>query len=159
MVKKPAKCVVKQIPGCLTDRRLVVGSICSGWNSEIFALEDLGIPFTHAFDCEKDAAAQRLIRLAHQPEMLLDDVTMESFRALSRPCDFLFAGFPCQPFSASGLHQGFNDDMQGCIIAHIIHYIQKHKPACFLLENVKGLLSHHKRAFLQILLALTDRSL
>lgn len=54
--------------------------------------------------------------------------------------DILCAGYPCQPFSISGLKKGFNDP-RGTIIFDILKIIEAKKPKYVLLENVKGFLS------------------
>ena len=57
--------------------------------------------------------------------------------------DILLAGFPCQAFSIAGKRQGFNDT-RGTMFFEVERILEEHKPQCFLLENVKGLLSHDK---------------
>jgi len=57
--------------------------------------------------------------------------------------DVLLAGFPCQAFSIAGKRQGFNDT-RGTMFFEIERILEHHKPKCFMLENVKGLLSHDK---------------
>lgn len=57
--------------------------------------------------------------------------------------DVLLAGFPCQAFSIAGKRQGFNDT-RGTMFFEIQRILEYHKPKCFLLENVKGLLNHDK---------------
>lgn len=57
--------------------------------------------------------------------------------------DILIAGFPCQTFSVIGRKEGFSDD-RGQIIFHLSRIISENKPKCFLLENVKGLVTHDK---------------
>jgi DNA (cytosine-5)-methyltransferase 1 len=57
------------------------------------------------------------------------------------PFDFLFGGFPCQPFSASGKRNGFADT-RGTLFFEIERIIQYHKPKGFILENVEGLVKH-----------------
>jgi len=57
------------------------------------------------------------------------------------PFDFLFAGFPCQPFSSSGKRQGFLDT-RGTLFFEIERIIKYHKPQGFILENVEGLVKH-----------------
>jgi DNA (cytosine-5)-methyltransferase 1 len=54
--------------------------------------------------------------------------------------DLFVAGFPCQSFSIAGKKGGF-DDARGTIIFDIVRLLENHRPKCFLLENVKGLLS------------------
>ncbi len=55
--------------------------------------------------------------------------------------DFLFGGFPCQPFSASGKRQGFADT-RGTLFFEIERIIRDKKPQGFILENVEGLVKH-----------------
>jgi DNA (cytosine-5)-methyltransferase 1 len=55
--------------------------------------------------------------------------------------DFLFGGFPCQPFSASGKRNGFADT-RGTLFFEIERIIKHHQPKGFILENVEGLVKH-----------------
>lgn len=65
--------------------------------------------------------------------------------------DLLLAGFPCQPFSRAGHQKGF-DDTRGTLFFDIERILKVHKPATFLLENVKGLIGHdNKHTFRRIL--------
>lgn len=57
--------------------------------------------------------------------------------------EVLTAGFPCQAFSIAGLRGGF-DDVRGNLFTNVARVIETHTPRAFLLENVKGLLSHDK---------------
>ena len=57
------------------------------------------------------------------------------------PFDFLFGGFPCQPFSASGKRNGFADT-RGTLFFEIERIIKHHQPKGFILENVEGLVKH-----------------
>lgn len=55
--------------------------------------------------------------------------------------DFLFAGFPCQPFSQAGFKKGFNET-RGTLFFDIASIIREKQPKAFFLENVRGLLKH-----------------
>ncbi len=57
--------------------------------------------------------------------------------------DILLAGFPCQAFSIAGKRKGF-DDTRGTMFFEVARILKYHKPKAFLLENVKGLISHDK---------------
>ena len=64
--------------------------------------------------------------------------------------DILCGGFPCQPFSIAGVSKknslgrahGFDDAKQGNLFFVIAKIIAYHRPAAFVLENVKNLRSH-----------------
>lgn len=57
--------------------------------------------------------------------------------------DVLTAGFPCQAFSISGKRKGF-EDARGTMFFEIARILQNKRPGYFVLENVRGLLSHAK---------------
>lgn len=55
--------------------------------------------------------------------------------------DFLLAGFPCQSFSYAGKRKGFGDT-RGTLFFDVERILKKKKPTYFLLENVRGLVTH-----------------
>lgn len=65
--------------------------------------------------------------------------------------DLLIAGFPCQTFSVIGRKAGF-DDARGQIIFHLSRILEETQPKCFLLENVRGLVTHDKGETLKIII-------
>ena len=74
--------------------------------------------------------------------------------------DLLLAGFPCQPFSIAGVSKknalgrphGFLCDTQGTLFFDTAQIIAHHRPAAFVLENVKNLERHDKgRTFATIM--------
>lgn len=70
--------------------------------------------------------------------------------------DFLVGGFPCQAFSIAGKRKGF-DDTRGTLFFEIARILKDKRPRYFLLENVKGLLSHDNgKTFQTILKVLSD---
>ncbi|HEB9289265.1 TPA: DNA (cytosine-5-)-methyltransferase [Campylobacter coli] len=75
-----------------------------------------------------------------------NDVSSEEFKKKIDQIkyDVLLAGFPCQAFSIAGKREGFLDKTRGTLFFDIADIIQRSKPKAFLLENVKGLLSHNK---------------
>jgi DNA (cytosine-5)-methyltransferase 1 len=74
--------------------------------------------------------------------------------------DILVAGFPCQPFSISGVSKkkalnkphGFQDLTQGTLFFEIKRILLGKKPRAFLLENVKNLRSHDKKRTYRVIM-------
>jgi len=69
--------------------------------------------------------------------------------------DFLCGGFPCQAFSIAGKRKGF-DDTRGTLFFDIARILRVKQPARFLLENVKGLLSHDNGKTFRTIIATLD---
>lgn len=73
--------------------------------------------------------------------------------------DVLLAGFPCQPFSIAGVskkkslgrNHGFLDETQGTLFFDVARIIRAKRPKCFMLENVKNLVSHDKGRTFEII--------
>jgi len=64
-------------------------------------------------------------------------------------CDLLVGGFPCQPFSISGLQHGFFGK-DGDLFYQCTRFIANLKPKVFVLENVPGFKNLKKGKFLEI---------
>ena len=58
--------------------------------------------------------------------------------------DLYICGFPCQSFSMAGNRDGF-DGKTGNVFFGCLEVIKEKHPKIFILENVKGLLSHDKK--------------
>ncbi|WP_020180255.1 DNA (cytosine-5-)-methyltransferase [Methylopila sp. M107] len=66
--------------------------------------------------------------------------------------DLLLAGFPCQPFSISGVSKrnalnrphGFACEAQGTLFHDVARLIRDRRPKAFMLENVKNLVNHDR---------------
>jgi DNA (cytosine-5)-methyltransferase 1 len=70
--------------------------------------------------------------------------------------DILFGGFPCPSFSICGKGGGLNDP-RGKLFFEIVRILKDKAPRYFLLENVRGLLSHEGGdTFTKVIETLTD---
>ena len=69
----------------------------------------------------------------------MEDLDLSKYKGV----DLLVAGTACQSFSSSGQRKGF-DDPRGKVMLKFIEMIHNLKPKIFLIENVKGLLTHAK---------------
>lgn len=72
--------------------------------------------------------------------------------------DVLAAGFPCQPFSKSGMQQGM-EETRGTLYWNILQIISKRKPALVVLENVRNLAGpRHRHEWQVIIETLAEQS-
>jgi DNA (cytosine-5)-methyltransferase 1 len=70
--------------------------------------------------------------------------------------DLYVGGFPCQAFSIAGKRRGF-EDTRGTLFFDVARILAEKKPRNFVLENVKGLLSHDEgRTFKTIITTLAE---
>ena len=112
---------------------------CSGIGGGRLGLEQLGLT------CVGHSDTSRLADTTYRYMFSNEDKNYGNLKKLSKEklpdFDFLIAGFPCQSFSVIGRQDGF-DDNRGQIIFHLSRIISEMQPKCFLLENVKGLVTH-----------------
>ena len=132
-----------------------IGGFHKGFEKAGFEFDWVGFS-----DIDKYASAVYKYRYPDAKE--LGDITsIRPERDLPDNIDILCGGFPCQAFSVAGRRKGF-EDTRGTLffeIARILrHFRDTEKPIpYFVLENVKGLLSHDDgRTFAIIYRVLTD---
>ena len=83
------------------------------------------------------------------------DITLINAKELP-DFDLFVGGFPCQAFSIAGKRGGF-DDTRGTLFFDCARILKEKQPRNFILENVKGLLSHDNgRTFKTIINTLTE---
>lgn len=138
---------------------LKVGTDCSGIEAPIQALKGLDIQFHHVFSSDIDKYVIKSIKANYEPEIIFGDpdgpypdgdITKRNIKDVP-DIDLYIAGFPCQPFSMAGGRKGF-EDTRGNVFFSCLEVIKEKKPKYFILENVKGLLSHdNKKTFKRIL--------
>ena len=113
---------------------------CSGIGAGRLGLEQCGLICVGRSDTSR--LADTTYKLMHSTENEINYGNLKKIHGSQLPYfDLLVAGFPCQSFSVIGRQNGFNDD-RGQIIFHIARILNEAKPKCFILENVKGLVTH-----------------
>ena len=123
---------------------------CSGIGGGRLGLEQAGL------QCVGRSETSRLADITyctmHNTDNELNYGNLKKITAERIPkFDLLIAGFPCQTFSVIGRKDGFTDN-RGQIIFHIARILSETKPKCFILENVKGLVTHDKGKTISIIL-------
>lgn len=139
-----------------TMKTLTSVSLFSGCLGLDLGLEKAGIHT--ALYVEKDPAARASIHLNRPSAICLEDICTlygkDILDMVSKPIDVVVGGPPCQSFSTIGAH-GSTGDERGRMIFEYRRVVAEVRPAFFIMENVKGLLSamHRNRPFLPRLLA------
>ena len=103
------------------------------------------------FTSEWDTNAKKTYALNYG-DVPYGDITLEETKtAIPDGFDILCAGFPCQSFSLAGKRGGFTDT-RGTLFFDVADIIGRKRPKAFILENVKGLVSHDKGRTLDTIL-------
>lgn len=84
-------------------------------------------------------------------EIIHNDMTKIDYTPYINSIDLLCAGCPCQSFSYAGKKKGL-DDPRGDLLFKFIDIINIIKPKTFLIENVKGLITHNKGETFKLIL-------
>ena len=129
--KKPKEQNYTFIEVCAGDGGLSKGFIDSGFNSIL--LND-----TNKYCIETLKLNHPKIKL-FKGSML--DINLDEYKKLN--IDVLMGGVPCQPFSHAGKRKGIKDK-RGQLILHFINMIDIINPKMFIIENVRGLITHNK---------------
>jgi len=117
-----------------------IGTDFSGIGSPEQAIKNLGIEHEVVFNCEIDKHARNSYDAMHQTKQTFEDITNRNHSEIEQ-LDLYVAGFPCQAFSIAGHRKGF-EDVRGTLFFNVADFIKENQPKTFILENVKGLLSH-----------------
>ncbi len=64
-------------------------------------------------------------------------------KPLPKHADIVLGGFPCQDFSLAGKRKGFNA-IRGLLYQSMVEVVKRIKPAIFVAENVRGLMTMDK---------------
>lgn len=130
-------------------------SMFSGIGGFEYGMEQSNVDFECVGFCEVDKYAESIYKKNYPNHINYGDATKIKTEELP-DFDFLVGGFPCQAFSIAGKRRGF-DDTRGTLFFEIARVLKDKRPRYFLLENVKGLLSHNKgETFKTILRVLSD---
>ena len=137
-------------------RKLKFIDLFAGIGGTRLAFEQAGAKCVFSSEWDKFAAFTYELNFHETP---VGDIRPISPKEIEKH-DILVAGFPCQPFSISGVSKkkslgephGFDDIKQGNLFFEIKKILQHHKPEAFLLENVKNLKSHDKGRTFRIIM-------
>lgn len=138
---------------------LIIGTDFSGIGAPEQALIELqqegALKFKSVFSCEIDKYARTSYEALYGKGKVYEDITKRNHTEVPK-LDIYIAGFPCQAFSLAGKRMGF-EEARGTLFFNVAEFIKINQPECFILENVKGLLSHDSgKTFSTIISILSD---
>jgi DNA (cytosine-5)-methyltransferase 1 len=111
------------------------GDLFAGCGGFTLGLKNAGFNPSWAIEIDADACDTYRANLGNH--IVCSDVRNVDPSSLP-PIDVLVGGFPCQPFSLSGLQRGFHDSDDGDLFNECVRFIKALKPKVFALENVAG---------------------
>lgn len=103
--------------------------------------------YTLIGNIENDSKCDDVLRHNYNNKIInYGDFTKLDFNALP-DFDVSLNGLVCKAWSSLGKSLGF-DDPRGKLFFHLLKMLEVKKPKTVLIENVKGLITRHKKAFL-----------
>jgi DNA (cytosine-5)-methyltransferase 1 len=110
-------------------------------------LEQAGIHTLEFVEINK-ACCETLRQNRPNWNVLNEDIAKVDFSKYKGKVDIVTGGVPCQPFSYSGKKLGF-EDTRGTLFHEFARCVKEVQPLIFMLENVKGMVSHDEGRTLQ----------
>ena len=117
-----------------------VFDLCSGPGGLTQGAKAAGLEVVFAL--EHDPAVAATYARNHGRHAVIGDVNEMHPAAVALRPDGIVAGPPCQPFSDGGLNLGAGDERNA--MPGVLRWIEYHRPAWFVIENVPGLKSRHR---------------
>ncbi len=140
-------------------KKINVLELFSGAGGTLLGLEQAGFDTIAAIDIDK-IACQTLKKNRPKLNVFNCDIKNIADTGISKyvdvnKVDLISAGFPCQPFSYSGKKRGLNDT-RGTVFYSLVKIIKDVKPKMFMIENVKGLVSHDKGKTFNLIISILE---
>lgn len=136
-----------------TDKPTSIELFC-GAGGMALGLEQAG--FHQLMANEIDASASKTLMNNSAWNVINRSITDVCFKEYRGKVTLVSGGVPCQPFSQNGNRLGFGD-VRGTLFFEFARAIKEIQPDAFLMENVRGLMTHDKGRTLQTIVnVLTD---
>lgn len=123
-------------PDVVAPKQLKIADLFCGIGSMTMVGEELGMQCVFACDNDLHVKKTYYAQYGVAPDGDIREISPETVP----DHDILCAGFPCQPFSRMGNKRGSNEE-RGRVMDFAIDILRVKRPRCFILENVRGLLS------------------
>jgi DNA (cytosine-5)-methyltransferase 1 len=149
-------CIESDAHTTLMEKKLSFIEVCSGCGGMSTGFCDAGL--SPILLNEINSTFCKTLKKNHKDVTIVNDsmttLNLEKFNGL---VDVLCGGIPCQSFSQAGLRKGI-DDHRGALAVDFNRLINECNPKIFLIENVKGLVTHNKGETLRKLIELYENN-
>lgn len=137
----------------MSNKTLKFFDFCSGIGAGRMGLENNGLECVgHS---EIDFLADQTYKVFYgDNEQNIGDLMAADISAMP-DFDVMVGGFPCQTFSSVGQRAGF-DDERGQVVFGLMKILKEKNVPYFILENVKGFVTHEKGQSLKTVLTMFD---
>lgn len=116
--------------------------VCAGCGGLSQGLIDAGLKPVLLNDIDKNCC-ETLIKNHEKVKVIKGKMEELDFSKYKNKIDILAGGVPCQSFSQAGKRKGL-EDKRGDLIMQFSNLVDTIKPKIFLIENVRGLITHKK---------------
>ena len=116
-----------------------VGTDCSGIEAPIHALSGLKVPHCHCWSSELEDGPRKVLLANTAPTGQVYRNVLESKVQSPEYVHLYVSGFSCKPFSTLHNQSKLLDEPEARIFWSVVDRILRVRPACFVLENVKGI--------------------
>jgi len=132
--------------------------VCAGCGGLSSGLIQAG--FTPILLNDNNSDCCKTLKINHpDTKIICDSMDKIDFNEYINKIDLFAGGVPCQSFSQAGLRKGL-EDSRGDLMLKFIEIVNLIKPKIFLIENVKGLLTHNKgETFNKIIAKINEKDL
>jgi DNA (cytosine-5)-methyltransferase 1 len=108
-------------------------------------LKAAGVETVCAVEVE-EKRARTFARHTPDADIITIDIRKVTFARYRGAVQIVYGGPPCQPFSSGGLRRSHADERN--MIPEFVRVVEEVRPAAFLMENVPGLATGERRAYL-----------
>ena len=126
-----------------------IASLFAGCGGLDLGFIQAGFNVSWANDFSKEAVESYKLNIGNH--IICGDITKIPSSSIPNNIDIVLGGFPCQGFSIANKNRSMNDQ-RNFLYLELIRVIKDKKPKFFVAENVKGLLSMHKGAVMDMIL-------
>ena len=138
----------KQARPSVKAKKLKVLSLFAGAGGMDFGFKQAGFDIAWANDFDVDATNTYRRNIGNH--IVLGDISRFKNSEMPNDIDVVIGGFPCQGFSVANTKRTMMDE-RNHLYKEMLRIVKDKKPAYFVAENVKGLLSMQKGAVIRMI--------